>query len=267
MSSSFAVPAIRAIAYADFQKIGLTIAKVVHIQTNSKAKIPSYLLQLDLGKALLKEHKENYKKDAYFSSAQLCSNHTLSDLQGQLLLCVYNFARKQIGTMMSDCLTTGVQAPMGTYEEKRQTTVFIRPSSNVSLGSRIELLGSEEVYTTNKRDLSWSEFESLDLRIGTLSQCKIETNEEKTSQNHSLQKIRMQVDLGTLGIRSGIGLITNDLDEKTLEGKQVLVLTNLCKDDLAQMFGSQESTVVLCTIAGRAVLEPAKKVDNGYRLA
>jgi predicted nucleic acid-binding protein len=56
---------------------------------NKKARIPAYLLSLELSSELLDEHDKLYKKKVYSSSAQITNQHTVEELEGSLLLCVY----------------------------------------------------------------------------------------------------------------------------------------------------------------------------------
>lgn len=250
------------VTLAQFEKICLVIGRVVSVQENSKARIPAYLMSLDMGHELLEEHHLLHKKRFYTSSAQLCTNHTLAELQDSRLLCVANFARKQIGSNMSDCLVTGVQSLDGTAEEKRSSTVYMRPTGDVVPGSRVGLFGKESLLSSNARDLTWDEFTKADLRIGTVKRCTL-------SMERAVQSIRrclVDIDFGMEGVLSGLALIREDFPEQQLLEKQVLVLTNLCSQDLRTYFG-EGIVAVVCSVAGRVFLEPAKPVVNGFKLA
>ncbi len=260
------------VGFENFQKVGLTIGKAVTVVPNLKAAIPAYLLELDFGKALSQEHKSMCKKEKYTSSAQLCSQHTSEEISGQFLMCVYNFPRKQIGPKMSDCLVTGMQKKLSTPEQKRETTVFMRPSCEVPLGSKIGLWGEEGVYHTNPRNLGWDEFANLDLRIGTIVSStlqvqEMESGEVASSASDDPIAKHIQVDLGGDGITEAVGFLRPELANKELNGLQVMVLTNLNPVEILDSSGDSTATAVICTVAGRALLQPGKSVENGYKLA
>lgn len=273
------------VSISAFSKVMLVVGKATHVAPNPSAKVPAYLLKLDFGQALNDEHTALHRKPCYTSSAQLCTNHTVQDLTDQPLMCVANFPRKQIGKFMSDCLVTGAQARLPSYDARRETTVFMKPSREIALGSRISIFGIPEVVTKNPRDLAWSEFEALDLRIATVTKCAfsesdqpqstfVEAADNKDNDNKSasgqLALVDMTCDLGDeFGAEvSGVGLIDLEvLSPKDLLAMQVLVLTNLAPDDVAAHFYGSKATAILCTIAGKAFVGPALKVANGYKIA
>ena len=252
---------------AEFSRIGLTIAQAVKVELNKKATKPSYKLQLDLGAALIEEHKKLYKKPVYSSSAQLCSNHCIEDLTGQQMLTVINFPRKQIGTSMSDCLTTGVLKESADEQEKRDSTVFVKPSTVVPLGSKVSLLAEKECFQTNPRDIVWTDFLKLDFRIGTLAAC-----DYLKPITEEINQVLFAIELGELGSRTCIARLSLE-NGMNLIGKQVLVLTNLDPVSKEELFSLEDykpcgEEVVLCTVdGGKAVLEPGKLVENGLKLA
>ena len=115
-------------------KACLAIAQVSQVVPNEGARVPAYLLHLDVERPLLDEHQQQYGKSCYKSSAQLCSRYQKEDLEGKQLLCVINFPRKQIGPRKSDCLVTGVQDTSLDGEEKRKTMTTLEPTSEVANG-------------------------------------------------------------------------------------------------------------------------------------
>lgn len=251
----------RAVPYDFFRKACLTIGEAANVILND-THVPAYKIQLDFGLNLSGEHKTLYKKTVYTSSAQLCSNHTIDEIFKKQLLCVINFPRRQIGKMMSDCLVTGVQKHALTPDEKRESTIFMRPSEPVELGSRIGILGETEALLTNPRNLALYEFFQIDFRIGTIEGAHL----EKTVDD--IQQIVMRVNLGDLGTRMCVGRVKLDVNFESFNAKQCLVLTNLDLQSKKDLFDiSDETCAVLCTVNGKAVLEPAKPVEDGYKLA
>ena len=253
---------IRPISFPEFQKICFTVGRAVEVKPNPSALIPAYLIRLNLGQCLSGEHKALYKKDVYTSSAQLCTNHRVEDIRDQLLLTVINFPRKQVGKNMSDCLVTGVQKETQNKDEKRESTVFVRPSSPIELGSRVTLLATEEFLLTNPRDLNWPEFLLADLRIGTL-----EGFQELIPVSENINKVFFNINLGELGVRTCIAMLNNEVNPESFISKQVMVLTNLDEASKIEYFSATGDEVILCTFAGKVVLEPGISVDNGFKLA
>ncbi len=262
------IPAIsNFVTLEQFYRVGLTIGQAVSVIHNPKARIPAYQLELNFGEDLSREHKALCGKDRYISSAQLCSNHKIDEISQQLLLCVYNFPRKQIGKMMSDCLVTGVQKQLATPDERRETTVFITPSCQVPLGSTMTLLGEIGYYSSNPRDLSWEDFTQFDFRIGTVVSPSRPLREPISEDIDPVIPKHMQIDLGDEGIHEAVGFLRNELAQCELVGHQVMVLTNLLSSEISEVLGDASATAVICTIAGRALLQPARQVENGFKLA
>jgi tRNA-binding protein len=259
-SSCRAAAYLSPITLAEFNKLVLVIAKVLQAAENTKAKVPAYLITLDPGHALLEEHQRLVGKLAYTSSAQLRSNHSAEELCGASVLSVLNFPRKQIGPNLSDCLVTGVQKEGLDAEAKRASTVYVRPTHDVPPGSRVGLFGEEVIVQTNPRDLQWDEFIQADFRIARITQASV------LRQTPTQVDLKVQLDCGQTSCRQGALRITRDFPIDQLIGKQVLVLTNLAPEDLVQYF-PHDVTMIVCSIAGRALLEPARPVENGFKLA
>ena len=87
------------ISYEDFQKVDMRVGKVVKVDDFPEARKPAYKLTIDFGQDL------GIKK----SSAQIVKNQTKEDLLGKQVVCVVNFAPRQIGPFISEVLTLGVQ--------------------------------------------------------------------------------------------------------------------------------------------------------------
>ena len=87
------------ISYEDFQKVDMRVGKVVKVDDFPEARKPAYKLTIDFGQDL------GIKK----SSAQIVKNQTKEDLLGRQVVCVVNFAPRQIGPFISEVLTLGVQ--------------------------------------------------------------------------------------------------------------------------------------------------------------
>lgn len=81
----------------DFEKVELRLGTIVRAELNEKAKKPAYKLWVDLGDEL----------GVKPSSAQLVAYYTPETLVGKRVLCVCNFAPRNIAGFESHLLVTG----------------------------------------------------------------------------------------------------------------------------------------------------------------
>lgn len=104
----------------DFFKIDLRVGTVIQAEVFGKARKPAYKIWIDLGPEL------GVKK----SSAQVTDLYMLDDLIGRQVLCVCNFAPRQIADFMSEVLVTGFASSAGGI-------VLAAPERKVPNGSRL----------------------------------------------------------------------------------------------------------------------------------
>ena len=87
------------ISYQDFQKVDIRVGTVVSVDAFPEARKAAYKLVVDFGAPI------GRKK----SSAQVTEHYPEKEvLVGKQVLCVVNFAPKQIGPFVSEVLTLGV---------------------------------------------------------------------------------------------------------------------------------------------------------------
>jgi tRNA-binding protein len=79
----------------DFTRLNLRIGRIVEVQPFPKARKPSWKVRVDLGELGEK-----------WSSAQI-TNYTADELVGSLVVCVCNFAPRNIAGFMSEVLILG----------------------------------------------------------------------------------------------------------------------------------------------------------------
>ena len=107
------------ITWKDFEKVSLVIGTIVRAETFPEARKPAYKLWVDIG-------NDDIKK----SSAQITALYTPDELIGRQVLCVTNFAPRQIGPLTSEILVTGF------YNEEGHV-VLAKPDKPVANGTRL----------------------------------------------------------------------------------------------------------------------------------
>jgi len=85
------------ISWQDFQKVELCVGTVRQVDEFPEARKPAWKLTVDFG------NRVGTKR----ASAQITDLYNAQELVGKQVLAVVNFAPKQIGPFMSECLVTG----------------------------------------------------------------------------------------------------------------------------------------------------------------
>ena len=110
-------------------------------------------------------------------------------------------------------------------------------------------------------DLSWDEFERVDIRVGTIISAEIFKEAIKPA-------IKMQIDFGKeIGIKKSSAQITDHYDPQALIGKQVTAVVNFPKKQIGPLiseclvtgFTQDDGSVILAV--------PDLKAKNGTKLA
>jgi tRNA-binding protein len=107
------------IVWRDFEAVDMRVGVVVDAKEFPEARQPAYRLWIDLGPLGVKR-----------SSAQITARYALGDLVGRQVVCVVNFAPKQIGPFVSEVLV------MGAYTEAGEV-ILLRPDTTVTPGAKI----------------------------------------------------------------------------------------------------------------------------------
>lgn len=82
---------------------------------------------------------------------------------------------------------------------------------------------------TVKPEISWADFEKIDIRCGTI----ISANDFEKARNPSYQ---LEIDFGDLGIKKSSAQITSLYQKEELIGMQVLAVVNFTKKQIANFF-------------------------------
>ena len=102
----------------DFARLDIRIGKVVEIQPFPRARNPSYKVGVDVGAERI-----------LWSSAQI-TNYDPAELVGSLVVCVCNFAPKNIAGFTSELLILGAKNSEG-------KVIVLSPRSEVAEGEPV----------------------------------------------------------------------------------------------------------------------------------
>lgn len=80
-----------------------------------------------------------------------------------------------------------------------------------------------------KPEISWNDFEKLDIRSGTI----VSVSDFPQARNPSY---KLEIDFGELGIRNTSAQITDLYQKEDLMGKQILAVVNFPKKQIANFF-------------------------------
>ncbi|MDR6463830.1 tRNA-binding protein [Chryseobacterium sediminis] len=113
---------------------------------------------------------------------------------------------------------------------------------------------------TIKSDITWADFEKIDIRCGTI----LSVNDFEKARNPSYQ---LEIDFGDLGIRKSSAQITSLYEKEDLVGKQILAVVNFPKKQIANFFSE-------CLVLGLygedkkdvTLLAPSLPVKNGMQV-
>lgn len=104
--------------YSHFAELDIRIGRIIQVDDFPKARIPAYILTIDLGEIGIKK-----------SSAQITDLYAKEDLIDKQVVCIVNFPPKQIANFFSEVLVLGADNAHG--------IILLTPEREARLGDKI----------------------------------------------------------------------------------------------------------------------------------
>jgi len=110
-------------------------------------------------------------------------------------------------------------------------------------------------------DLTWTEFERVEMRVGTIVSVADFPEAHKPSY-------QMMIDFGgTIGLRKSSAQITKHYRKEDLLGRQIVAVVNFPKKQIGPFMSECLVLGAVETDGGVVLLRADMKVDNGLRIA
>ena len=108
-------------------------------------------------------------------------------------------------------------------------------------------------------EISWDEFEKVELRVGTITAADDFPKARKPSY-------QLTIDFGEFGIRRSSAQLTVHYEKEQLIGRQVLAVLNFPKKQIANFFSECLTTGLPDEHGAVVLVSPDRKVPNGSKL-
>lgn len=113
---------------------------------------------------------------------------------------------------------------------------------------------------TSENNLTWLDFQKVDMRVGTISKAEI----FKEARNPAF---KLEIDFGEFGIKRSSAQITELYNTEQLLGKQVIAVLNFPPKQIATMMSECLVIAAVDGNIGTSLLSPDHKVKNGTRIS
>ena len=110
-----------------------------------------------------------------------------------------------------------------------------------------------------KPEISWEDFEKLDIRTGTI----LSATDFPKARNPSYQ---LEIDFGDLGIKNSSAQITDLYKKEDLIGKQIIAIVNFPKKQIANFFSECLILGVIGEDKEVTILSTSLPVKNGLSI-
>ena len=110
-----------------------------------------------------------------------------------------------------------------------------------------------------KPEISWEDFEKLDIRTGTI----LSVSDFPKARNPSYQ---VEIDFGDLGIKNSSAQITDLYKKEDLIGKQIIAIVNFPKKQIANFFSECLILGVIGENKEVTILSTTLPVKNGLSI-
>jgi tRNA-binding protein len=108
-------------------------------------------------------------------------------------------------------------------------------------------------------DISWNDFEKMDMRVGTVIEAAPFPKAKKPSY-------QLTIDFGALGLKRSSAQITALYTTDELIGKQVIAVVNFPVKQIANFFSECLVLGVYADATNVVLLQPQQKVINGSKI-
>tara|TARA_R110002049_G_C9149240_1_gene560139 strand:- start:407 stop:748 length:342 start_codon:yes stop_codon:yes gene_type:complete len=108
--------------------------------------------------------------------------------------------------------------------------------------------------------ISWSDFEKIDLRVGTIIEASVNKHAKKAAYI-------LTIDFGELGIKKSSAQITEVYTEKQLVGIQVICVVNFPPKQIAKVVSECLVLGVVNENKGVVLLTTEQQVNNGLKIS
>lgn len=108
--------------------------------------------------------------------------------------------------------------------------------------------------------ITWNDFEKVEIKVGTI----IEADDFPEAKNPAY---KLRIDFGKSGIRNSSAQITKLYKKEDLPGKQVIAVVNFPPKQIANFISECLVLGVILENKEVVLLQPERKVLNGYRVA